>query len=83
MENGDEMTAEQPNEARLLFEKDPRLLIADDDRPFLNRLAKAMSARGFNVTAANPSPKPWPQFAPNRRLSRSSICASPTETASM
>ncbi len=52
MENGDEMTAEQPNEARLLFEKDPRLLIVDDDRPFLNRLAKAMAARGFNVTAA-------------------------------
>ena len=52
MENGDEMTAEQPNEARLLFEKDPRLLIVDDDRPFLSRLAKAMAARGFNVTMA-------------------------------
>ncbi len=52
MQDGDEMTAEQPNEARLLFEKDPRLLIADDDRPFLNRLAKAMAARGFNVATA-------------------------------
>jgi two-component system response regulator RegA len=52
VENGDEMTAEQPTEARLLFEKDPRLLIVDDDRPFLNRLAKAMAARGFNVTVA-------------------------------
>ncbi len=52
MQDGDEMTAEQPNEARLLFEKDPRLLIADDDRPFLNRLAKAMSARGFDVATA-------------------------------
>ncbi len=40
------------NEARLLFEKDPRLLIVDDDRPFLNRLAKAMAARGFIVTTA-------------------------------
>jgi two-component system response regulator RegA len=52
VQDGDEMTAEQPNEARLLFEKDPRLLIADDDRPFLNRLAKAMSARGFDVATA-------------------------------
>ncbi len=52
MQNGEETTAEQPNEARLLFEKDPRLLIADDDRPFLNRLAKAMAARGFTVTSA-------------------------------
>jgi two-component system, response regulator RegA len=52
VQNGEETTVEQPNEARLLFEKDPRLLIADDDRPFLNRLAKAMAARGFTVTAA-------------------------------
>jgi two-component system response regulator RegA len=28
------------------------LLIVDDDRPFLNRLARAMEARGFAVTAA-------------------------------
>ena len=27
------------------------LLIVDDDRPFLNRLARAMEARGFSVTA--------------------------------
>lgn len=52
MQNGDETTAEQLNEARLLFEKDPRLLIVDDDRPFLNRLGKAMAARGFVVTTA-------------------------------
>jgi two-component system, response regulator RegA len=39
------------NEAALLFEKDKRLLIVDDDKPFLNRLAKAMALRGFNVTA--------------------------------
>ncbi len=52
MHNGDQTTAEQMNEARLLFEKDPRLLIVDDDRPFLNRLAKAMAARGFIVTTA-------------------------------
>jgi len=38
--------------AKDLFEKDPRLLIVDDDRPFLNRLAKAMSSRGFSVSIA-------------------------------
>jgi two-component system response regulator RegA len=40
------------NEALLLFEKDKTLLILDDDKPFLNRLAKAMTARGFIVTTA-------------------------------
>ncbi len=39
------------NEAALLFEKDKTLLIVDDDKPFLNRLAKAMALRGFDVTA--------------------------------
>ncbi|MGO9391442.1 ActR/PrrA/RegA family redox response regulator transcription factor [Rhodoblastus sp.] len=39
------------NEAVLLFEKDKTLLIVDDDRPFLNRLAKAMALRGFAVKA--------------------------------
>ncbi len=39
------------NEAALLFEKDKTLLIVDDDKPFLNRLAKAMTQRGFTVTA--------------------------------
>ncbi len=36
-------TAEPPSELTLL--------IVDDDRPFLNRLARAMEARGFAVTA--------------------------------
>jgi two-component system response regulator RegA len=36
-------TAESPSELTLL--------IVDDDRPFLNRLARAMEARGFAVTA--------------------------------
>jgi two-component system response regulator RegA len=40
------------SEAALLFEKDKTLLIVDDDRPFLNRLARAMVARGFTVTCA-------------------------------
>lgn len=38
--------------AALLFEKDKTLLIVDDDRPFLNRLTKAMELRGFKVTTA-------------------------------
>jgi two-component system response regulator RegA len=39
-------------EAALLFERDKTLLIVDDDKPFLNRLAKAMAARGFIVSCA-------------------------------
>ena len=30
----------------------PSLLLVDDDRPFLNRLGRAMESRGFNVTTA-------------------------------
>jgi two-component system, response regulator RegA len=40
------------NEAACLFEKDKTLLIVDDDKAFLNRLAKAMALRGFDVTTA-------------------------------
>ncbi len=32
---------------------DRSLLIAEDDAPFLNRLGRAMTARGFNVALAN------------------------------
>lgn len=45
-------SVEATSEAALLFEKDKTLLIVDDDRPFLNCLSKAMSLRGFVVTAA-------------------------------
>lgn len=40
------------NEATLLFQRDKTLLIVDDDKPFLNRLSKAMTLRGFKVTTA-------------------------------
>ncbi len=40
------------NEAACLFEKDKTLLIVDDDKAFLNRLAKAMALRGFDVSTA-------------------------------
>jgi two-component system response regulator RegA len=49
---GEERSGSDRNEARQLFERDSRLLILDDDRPFLSRLAKAMQARGFSVTTA-------------------------------
>ena len=32
---------------------DPSLLIVDDDKPFLQRLARAMEARGYVVTTAD------------------------------
>jgi two-component system response regulator RegA len=46
------MNSLEANESTLLFEKDKTLLIVDDDRPFLNRLSKAMAARGFAVATA-------------------------------
>ena len=39
-------------DAALLFERDKSLLIVDDDKPFLHRLSKAMSQRGFDVSIA-------------------------------
>jgi two-component system response regulator RegA len=51
-ESSENQQASALNEALLLFEKDKTLLILDDDKPFLNRLAKAMTARGFIVTTA-------------------------------
>jgi two-component system response regulator RegA len=51
-ESSENQEASVLNEALLLFEKDKTLLILDDDKPFLNRLAKAMTARGFIVTTA-------------------------------
>ena len=35
----------------LVLPDDATLLLVDDDAPFLNRLSRAMSARGFDVTA--------------------------------
>jgi two-component system response regulator RegA len=51
-ESSENQEASAFNEALLLFEKDKTLLILDDDKPFLNRLAKAMTARGFIVSIA-------------------------------
>jgi two-component system response regulator RegA len=40
--------SEQPSESR-----DMTLLLVDDDRPFLQRLARAMESRGFTVNTAD------------------------------
>ncbi|GGA80420.1 DNA-binding response regulator [Brucella endophytica] len=42
--------ADQDNAAAI--GSDPSLLLVDDDKPFLQRLARAMEARGFQVTTA-------------------------------
>jgi two-component system response regulator RegA len=50
----DRESAEINEDAGLISESssDLTLLIVDDDRPFLNRLGRAMEARGFSVTTA-------------------------------
>ena len=40
------------NETQRAIRENNRLLIVDDDRPFLNRLARAMESRGFAVDTA-------------------------------
>ncbi|MGQ5717221.1 ActR/PrrA/RegA family redox response regulator transcription factor [Rhizobiales bacterium] len=37
----------------LAIGSDPSLLLVDDDKPFLQRLARAMESRGFTVTTAD------------------------------
>ncbi len=45
------MSGEEANNAALIGE-DASLLIVEDDKPFLTRLARAMEARGFTVETA-------------------------------
>jgi two-component system response regulator RegA len=47
-----DMTMEAPETAKDLPGEDRSLLIVDDDRPFLTRLARAMESRGFEVDTA-------------------------------
>ena len=47
------------------------LLIVDDDRSFLQRLAKALEQRGFTVATANRSPTGCCRSNARRRLSPS------------
>ncbi|MFC0284693.1 ActR/PrrA/RegA family redox response regulator transcription factor [Camelimonas abortus] len=46
------MTQEQANDPATAPQGDRTLLIVDDDRPFLNRLARAMENRGYQVRTA-------------------------------
>ena len=55
---------------------DKTLLIVDDDAPFRQRLARAMEARGFLVTAAETAEEAFRSPAKRRPHSRSSTCAS-------
>ncbi|WP_374545357.1 ActR/PrrA/RegA family redox response regulator transcription factor [Rhodoblastus sp.] len=52
-ESPEQIEKSASDEAALLFARDKTLLIVDDDRPFLNRLSKAMTARGFVVSTAD------------------------------
>lgn len=48
-----EMIVESANQATQTFSgSDPSLLLVDDDKPFLTRLARAMEARGFQIEVA-------------------------------
>ncbi len=44
-------TMDRPAEKDILDADDKTLVIVDDDKPFLDRLARAMESRGFSVTA--------------------------------
>ncbi len=61
---------------------DRNLLIVEDDKAFLERLARAMEARGFIVRTSDTSPTGWRRSRARRRRSRSSTCGSVTATAS-
>ena len=63
--------------------QDNTLLIVDDDRAFLARLARAMETRGFEVeTAPTVAGRACPHSAAGRRPSPWSTCGSTTATAS-
>ena len=61
---------------------DRSLLIVEDDKSFLQRLARAMESRGFTVTTAESVADGLTQLETPRRPSRWSTCGSTTATAS-
>ena len=69
--------------AELNDHADRSLLIVEDDKPFLERLSRAMETRGFSVTSCDTVSDGLAadRQAP-RRPSRWSICGSATATAS-
>jgi two-component system, response regulator RegA len=46
-------TLDRPTEKETIGSGDRTLLLVDDDKPFLDRLARAMEARGFTVAACS------------------------------
>jgi two-component system response regulator RegA len=46
-------TLDRPSEKETVDAADRTLLIVDDDKPFLDRLARAMETRGFTVSACS------------------------------
>ena len=44
-------TLERPSDKEMVEAADRSLLLVDDDKPFLDRLARAMETRGFSVAA--------------------------------
>ena len=52
MTEGIDVTTENPAPSPEPTETELTLLVVDDDRPFLGRLARAMEGRGFQVTTA-------------------------------
>ena len=58
------------------------LLIVEDDKSFLQRLARAMEARGFEVTTAESVADGLQQVEKSRRPLPWSTCGSATATGS-
>ena len=68
--------------AELTDQADRSLLIVEDDKPFLERLSRAMETRGFTVTSCDSVSDGLAQIGRPRRPSRWWICGSATATAS-
>ena len=66
--------------AELTDHADRSLLIVEDDKPFLERLARAMETRGFAVTSCDSVADGLAQIGRRPRRSRWWICGSATAT---
>ena len=68
--------------AELTDHTDRSLLIVEDDKPFLERLSRAMETRGFAVTSCDTVSDGLAQIGKPRRPSPWSTCGSATATGS-
>ena len=71
-----------PETERRTKHNDMSLLIVDDDKPFLQRLARAMETRGYTVDTADTVAEASARSRRRRRPMRWSTCGSRTATAS-